>query len=85
LDRINIMSIRISGKKYKFNEKHFELRYKKFHNLPIEIVDLINLELLYLDNNYLQYLPSEIGNLRNLKYLSYLTINYLVCLLKLEI
>jgi len=28
-------------KKYKFNEKHFELKYKKLHNLPIEIINLI--------------------------------------------
>jgi len=39
----------------------------KKHFLPAEIRNLKKLELLYIDNNKLEYIPNEIGNLLLLK------------------
>jgi len=39
----------------------------QIHSLPAEIRNLKKLELLYIDNNKLEYIPNEIGNLLLLK------------------
>jgi hypothetical protein len=50
-----------------------ELQYLGLIELPPEIGNLVNLHVLYLNNNQLTKLPSEIGNLENLTvfYLEY--------------
>ena len=46
-----------------------DLFYNGLTSLPSEIVQLQNLERLYLHNNNLTSLPSEIGRLKNLSFL----------------
>ena len=53
-----------------FNSNILKLEKKNFTSFPIEIEDLDNISELWLNSNFLIFLPCNIGNLKNLKELS---------------
>ena len=59
--------IAIINEAKKTNTKELRLSYKKLSEIPAEVGELLQLEVLDISNNTLVVLPNFIGKLKNLK------------------